>query len=87
MRHKGRGGFGPPFLYGEPMEQETLNILAQLAKEGIRVNVLQADSDTEVFVAELPNEKQYLFFRTGLLKLRDAGKLNVGGIEESGVTR
>ena len=61
--------------------------MSQLANAGIRIDVLQPDSPTEVFVAELPNRKQYLFLRAGLLKLRDEGKLNVPGIEESGVTR
>ena len=69
------------------MEQELLNIMSQLANAGIRVDVLQPDSPTEVFVAELPNIKQYLFLKAGLLKLRDQGKLNIPGIEEFGVTR
>ena len=69
------------------MEQELLNIMSQLANAGIRIDVLQPNSPTEVFVAELPNGKQYLFLRAGLLKLRDEGKLNIAGIEEFGVTR
>ena len=72
---------------GGPVEQELLNIMSQLANGGIRIDVLQPNSPTEVFVAELPNGKQYLFLRAGLLKLRDEGKLNIPGIEESGVTR
>lgn len=69
------------------MEQELLNIMSLLANAGIRMDVLQADSSTEVFVAELPNKKQYLFTRAGLLKLRYDGKLNISGIEEFGVIR
>ena len=69
------------------MEQELLNIMSQLANAGIRIDVLQPNSPTEVFVAELPNGKQYLLLRAGLLKLRDEGKMNIRGIEEFGVTR
>ena len=69
------------------MEQELLNIMSKLTTSGIRIDVLQPNSHTEVFVAELPNGKQYLFLRAGLLKLRDEGKLNIPGIEEFGVTR
>ena len=69
------------------MEQELLNIMSQLANAGIRIDVLQPNSPTEVFVAELPDGKQYLFLRAGLLKLRDEGKMNIRGIEEFGVTR
>ena len=69
------------------MEQELLNIMSQLANVGIRIDVLQPNFPTEVFVAELPNGKQYLFLRAGLLKLRDEGQLNIPGIEGSGVTR
>ena len=69
------------------MEQELLNIMSQLANAGIRIDVLQPNSPTEVFVAELPNGKQYLFLRAGLLKLRDEGKMNIRGVEEFGVTR
>ena len=63
------------------------NIMSQLANAGIRIDVLQPNSPTEVFVAELPNGKQYLFLRASLLKLRDENKLNISGIEEFGVTR
>ena len=66
---------------------ELSNIMSQLANVGIRIDVLQPNSPTEVFVAELPNGKQYLFSRAGLLKLRDEGQLNIPGIETSGVTR
>jgi len=69
------------------VEQELLNIMSQLANAGIRMDVHEPDSPTEVFVAELPSEKQYLFLRAGLLKLRDEGKLNIPGIEEVGVSR
>ena len=69
------------------MEQELLNIMSQLANAGIRIDVRQPNSPTEVFVAELPNGNQYLFLRAGLLKLRDEGKMNIPGIEELGVTR
>jgi hypothetical protein len=69
------------------VEQELLNIMSQLANADIRIDVLKPDSPTEVFVVELPNRKQYLFLRAGLLKLRDESKLNALGIEESGVTR
>ena len=69
------------------MEQELLNIMSQLANAGIRIDVLRPNSPTEVFVAELPNGKQYLFLRGGQLKLRDEGKMNIPGIEEFGVTR
>jgi hypothetical protein len=69
------------------VEQELLNIMSQLANVGIRIDVLQPNFPTEVFVAELPNGKQYLFLRAGLLKLRDEGQLNIPGIEGSGVTR
>ncbi len=69
------------------MEQELLNIMSQLANSGIRIDVLQPNSPTEVFVAELPNGKQYLFLRAGLLNLRDEGKMNIPGIEEFGVKR
>jgi hypothetical protein len=69
------------------VEQELLNIMSQLANAGIRIDVLQPNSPTEVFVAELPNGKQYLFLRAGLLNLRDEGKMNIRGIEEFGVTR
>jgi hypothetical protein len=72
---------------GGPVDQEVMRIMSQLTKEGIRVDVLHPDSHTEVFVAELPNRKRYLFKRTGLLKLRDEGKLNIAGIEEFGVMR
>ena len=69
------------------MEQELLNIMSQLANAGIRIDVLQPNSRTEVFVAELPNGTQYLFLRAVLLQLRDEGKMNIPGIEEFGVTR
>ena len=69
------------------MEQELLNIMSQLTNAGIRIDVLQPNFPTEVFVAELPNGKQYLFLRAGLLKLRDEDKLNITGIEEYGVLR
>jgi hypothetical protein len=69
------------------VDEEVMRIMSQLANEGIRMDVLQPNSHTEVFVAELPNKKQYLFTRAGLLKLRYDGKLNIQGIEESGVTR
>jgi hypothetical protein len=69
------------------MEAEVVRIAATLASGGIRMDVLQPNSHTEVFVAELPNKKQYLFTRAGLLKLGYDGKLNMAGIEEFGVTR
>jgi hypothetical protein len=69
------------------MEAEVMRIAATLASGGIRMDVLQPNSHTEVFVAELPNKKQYLFTRAGLLKLRYDGKLNMAGIEEFGVAR
>ena len=69
------------------MEQELLNIMSQLANAGFRVEVLQPNHPTEVFVAELPNGKQYLFLRAGLLNLRDERKLNIPGIEEFGEMR
>jgi hypothetical protein len=72
---------------GGPVDQELTRIMSQLTNEGIRMDILQPNSPTEVFVAELPNGKQYLFLRAGLLKLRDEGKLNIVGIEEFGVTR
>jgi hypothetical protein len=37
------------------VEQELLNIMSQLANADIRIDVLQSDSPTEIFVAELPN--------------------------------
>jgi len=61
--------------------------MSQLANAGVRIEILQPNSPTEVFVAELPNGKQYLFSRAGLLKLRDEGKLNIPGIEEFGTTK
>ena len=69
------------------MEQELLNMLSQLANAGVRGDVLHPDSHTELFVAELPDGKQYLFMKAGLLRLRDEDKLNITGIEEYGVTR
>ena len=69
------------------MEQELTHIMSQLANAGIRVDVLHPNSRTEIFVVELPDGKQYLFLRAGLVKLRDEGKLNITGIEEYGVTR
>jgi hypothetical protein len=94
MRHDERGGYGRLFsrgqvwpLEGGPVDEELTRIMSQLANEGVRMDVLQPNSHTEVFVAELPNKKQYLFTRVGLLKLRDEGRLNIPGIEESGVTR
>ena len=69
------------------MEQQLFNIMSQLANEGIRVDVLHPDWETEIFVAELQNGKQYQFSRAGLMKLRDEGKLNIAGIEEAGVMR
>jgi hypothetical protein len=48
------------------VEQELLNIMSQLASDGIRIDVLQPNSSTEVFAAELSNGKQYLFLRAGL---------------------
>jgi len=70
-----------------PVEQELTHIMSQLANAGIRVDVLHPNSRTEIFVVELPDGKQYLFLRAGLVKLRDEGKLNITGIEEYGVTR
>jgi len=67
--------------------QNVSRIMSQLASVGIRVDVLQPNSDTEVFVAELPNGKQYLLLRSGLLRLRDEDSLSVEGIERLGVTR
>jgi hypothetical protein len=69
------------------VEQELTRVMSQLANEGIRVDVQNPNDRTEIFVAELPNGKQYLLLRAGLLKLRDEGKLNIAGIEEFGVTR
>ena len=69
------------------MEPEVMRIAATLATGGIRIDVLQANTKTEVFVAELPNGTQYLFSKGGLLKMRDDGKLTVPGIESSGVRR
>jgi hypothetical protein len=69
------------------VEQELSNIMSQLTKAGVRIDVQEPNSHTEVFVAELPNGRQYLFTRTGLVKLRDDGKLNIPGIEEFGLTR
>jgi hypothetical protein len=69
------------------MEQELSNIMSQLTNAGVRIDVQEPNSATEVFVAELPNGRQYLFTRTGLMKLRDDGKMNIPGIEEFGVTR
>jgi hypothetical protein len=69
------------------VEQELLNIMSQLANAGIRMDVQNPNDRTEIFIAELPNGKQYLLLRSGLLKLKDEGKLNIQGIEEVGVTR
>lgn len=69
------------------MEQQLFNIMSQLANAGIRVDVLHPDWETEIFVTELPNGKQYQFSRVGLLKLRDEGKLNIPGIEGAGVMK
>jgi hypothetical protein len=69
------------------VEQELSNIISQLANAGIRVDVQYPNDRTELFVAELPDGKKYLFSRGGLLKLRDQGKLNITGIEEYGVMR
>jgi hypothetical protein len=69
------------------VEPEMTRIMSQLANEGVRMDAFQPDSHTEVSVAELPNRKQHLFSKAGLLKLRDEGKLNVVGIEEFGVTQ
>jgi hypothetical protein len=71
---------GRPFSigprYGDwrgQVKQEMLNIMSQLTNAGIRTDVLQPNSPTEVFVAELPNGKQYLFLTAGLLKSRAEG--------------
>ena len=69
------------------VHSEITRIMSQLASVGIRVDVLQPNSDTEVFVAELPSGKQYLLLRSGLLRLRDEDSLSVEGIERLGVTR
>jgi len=69
------------------VDQHLAHIMSQLANAGVRIEILQPNSPTEVFVAELPNGKQYLFSRAGLLKLRDEGKLNIPGIEEFGTTK
>jgi hypothetical protein len=89
-----RGAASAAFLYQGrgwplevPVEQELMNIMSQLTKEGIRMDVQNPNDRNEIFIAELPNGKQYLFTRTGMLKLRDEGKLNIMGIEEFGVTR
>ena len=70
-----------------PVDHELTRIMSQLANEGIRVDVQNPNDRTEIFVAELPNKKQYLLSRSGLLKLRDDGKMNIPGVEEVGVTR
>jgi hypothetical protein len=69
------------------VEQEVLNIMSQLTNAGIRIDVREPNSSTELFVAELPTGEQYLLSRSGLLKLRDEGKLNIAGIKEFGFTR
>jgi len=69
------------------VDQHLAHIMSQLANAAVRIDILQPNSPTEVFVAELPNGKQYLFSRAGLLKLRDEGKLNIPGIEEFGTTK
>ena len=67
------------------MEHELMQAAATLANAGIRMDVQQPNSSKEVFVAELPNGTRYLFSRARLLKLRDEGKLNILGIEGSGI--
>jgi hypothetical protein len=69
------------------MERELMQVTATLANAGIRMDVRQPNTITEVFVAELPNGSQYVFSRAGLFKLSDEGKLNIPGIEGSGVLR
>jgi hypothetical protein len=69
------------------MEAEVMRIAATLATGGIRIDVLQPNTITEVFVSELPNGAQYLFSRAGLFKLRDEGRLTIPGVESSGVRR
>jgi hypothetical protein len=66
---------------------ELTRIMSQLASAGIRVDVRQPNSSSEVFVAELPNGKQYLLLRSGLMRLRHENSLNIEGIERLGVTR
>ena len=72
---------------GVPVEQELSNIMSQLTNAGVRIDVHEPNSATEIFVAELPSGKQYIFSRGSLMKMRDDGKLNIPGVEEFGVTR
>jgi hypothetical protein len=64
-----------------------MRVAAILATAGIRINAQQANSSKEIFVVEVPSGIEYLFSRAGLLKLRNRNKLNVPGVEESGVLR
>ena len=69
------------------MDEELTRIVSQLATEGIRVDVRQPNSSKEVFVVELSDGTKYLFSGAGLLRLRDEGRLNIRGIEKSGVRK
>jgi len=69
------------------VDEGLTRIMSQLANAGVRMDVHRRDSHTELFVAELPSGKRYLFSKTGLLKLRDKGKLSIPRIEEFGVMR
>ncbi len=62
-----------------------MKVAAKLANAGIRLDVQEPNTKTEVFIAELPNGSQYLLSRSGLFQLRDEGKLSIPGIESSGI--
>jgi hypothetical protein len=79
------GGFSAAFSLtwdrGTSMDRELLQAMARLAKQGIRVDV-HPNGSADVLIAELPNGNRYEVPASGLVKLRNEGKLNAGGILE-----
>jgi hypothetical protein len=62
-------------------------IMARLANQGIRIEIDASNKSGEVFIAELPNGDRYGLVRPRLLKLMEAGKLDIAGILEVGRRR
>jgi hypothetical protein len=58
-------------------------VMAQLANEGVRVDLDRSHKSGDVFIAELPNGVRFKLPRTRLLKLMADGKLNITGILEA----
>ena len=66
---------------------DVMQIAATLANARHPFGMFMRPIPKWVFVAELPNGTQYLFSKAGLFKLRKEGKLNVPGVEVSGVRK